>query len=766
MVHIINVSADRNNCGLFALALAIKLNLQNNNNIAPAIVSQFSFLRDISYNQLRYGLEGVNVVGTILRNEMHKALVSDHSYRVKRFESFIAYSIGTEAIPDMEAFVDANRAEIVNAQVSWEKIEAKLSQICLTSDFRLLDGYDVRPNVAVFFDRLVAQLTQTTVDNVDECIASLFSYYFMDVRHPVVRILMQKELFALAWERVTPAQATAQQRQLFNAQVAHYFTKQYFNQLKGDITEETTSNLENLFYFAVADTLNFSAKNNRPTTAAIMQSCKSLYFRYYLNTRWEAVYVRYCIYVRDNTVMLSADELSVLADYWHVQLVIHFPGRVYQTFSQQNAALLQVALNNPSQIHWQVSSDYQLPDETPAKQISSAQTTFTSTLPHNAVSEDTENKPTDNNVPKHTQAFKLRVGISTITELEATLKEMEEEKALLAKHYRIFKHYSLGSAEQNSSITLKLANGGNAHVGTLSALAYLGDNQLASVSTGDFGLKMWNFQTGSYISEKKVLAGPYCTHTFIDEETKHRKLVTASLPSNVELWDLTDNSYVLLPNLHTGPIRALQYLGSRLLASASDDMLIKFTDLNTKQQTLLPLSKHTLPIRALKLLKSGYLASASTDTKIYIWDYKKQAIVKALQGHTGPVIGLQELPDERLISCSEDKTIRIWDVMKEACLATLEGHNTALACLWVAPHNYLISGDTAGNLKIWDLTRHPADACIKTIQTGAALSSILLSDDTEGWILTGHTNGELKRWSIPDMALRRIEEKVPGCLLL
>lgn len=154
------------------------------------------------------------------------------------------------------------------------------------------------------------------------------------------------------------------------------------------------------------------------------------------------------------------------------------------------------------------------------------------------------------------------------------------------------------------------------------------------------------------------------------------------------------------------------------IISCAQDSFIKIWDFAKFSETeLLPIAKkvlkgHTGPIFCLKIINKCILASGSEDTIIKLWDMGLGVCVISLSGHTSWVKGLDLTNDGRLISCSLDKTIKIWNLETGDVVTTLHGHSEKVLSIKYYQNDKIISGDYRGDIKIWDLK---SGLCIKTM---------------------------------------------------
>lgn len=77
-------------------------------------------------------------------------------------------------------------------------------------------------------------------------------------------------------------------------------------------------------------------------------------------------------------------------------------------------------------------------------------------------------------------------------------------------------------------------------------------------------------------------------------------------------------------------------------------------------KSIIILKGHPKEITCLYGLREGHLASGAKDKKIFIWDVKKQSIIKYLDGHLGYISALFQLNEGNLVSGDNFCNIIIW----------------------------------------------------------------------------------------------------------
>ncbi|KAL3197989.1 hypothetical protein MRX96_044565 [Rhipicephalus microplus] len=127
-------------------------------------------------------------------------------------------------------------------------------------------------------------------------------------------------------------------------------------------------------------------------------------------------------------------------------------------------------------------------------------------------------------------------------------------------------------------------------------------------------------------------------------------------------------------------------------------------------------------------------------------DHGEPAIT--FQGHKAAVTSL-DFDEGRLASAGKDAVIILWDVVGEAGMFRLKGHKGAVTrCRFMRRRpNVLVSSSKDTFVKFWDLeTQH----CFKTLvgHRGEVWDFLLVRSD--GWLVTGSADSELRVWAIAD----------------
>jgi WD40 repeat protein len=192
--------------------------------------------------------------------------------------------------------------------------------------------------------------------------------------------------------------------------------------------------------------------------------------------------------------------------------------------------------------------------------------------------------------------------------------------------------------------------------------------------------------------------------------------IAHSVNSEVIVWDLSNGNFVSTSFVvHPSFIRALLYLDNFLIASASDDGLIKICHAVKgfdKYEFNITNSGHTNKVNTLIKLENGLMASGSNDKSIKIWNYVNGTLEFTFNssngGHLDGVTCLLKLNSLYLVSGSYDYKIKIWDPYSGVLLKTFDqtngGHHGAVNVLTLLNSTLIASGSADYTIRIWDLS--------------------------------------------------------------
>ena len=326
----------------------------------------------------------------------------------------------------------------------------------------------------------------------------------------------------------------------------------------------------------------------------------------------------------------------------------------------------------------------------------------------------------------------------------------------------------------------------------LLALEFSPDGSLLAAADHDRNVRFWDVASGSEVrlpDDLLVTGGLAFT-------LDGRQIITVSTKGVVKVWDVaTRRSVAMFPaatravgyrvafsrdrrllaigcedgtitvvktepleevrtlEAHTGEISGLAFgAGDERLASAGNDLIVKFWDLRTGQEAL------TLDIidrraNSLAFSPDGHrLAVGSADGNVQILDGTPLAgpgdagQVRTLEGHDHTVVGLAYSPDGRwIVSASRDGSAKVWDAHTDREVLTFSGHRAALTgVVWQPGGRWVVSASWDGTARVWD----PATCAevLPALDAGAGPVYGLAFNQHGSALATAHHDGSVRVW--------------------
>lgn len=156
---------------------------------------------------------------------------------------------------------------------------------------------------------------------------------------------------------------------------------------------------------------------------------------------------------------------------------------------------------------------------------------------------------------------------------------------------------------------------------------------------------------------------------------------------------------------------------SKVLASGSDDKLIRLWDVATGKCLPSPLVGHHNYVYSLAFSPKGnMLVSGSYDEAVFLWDIRTARLMRSLPAHSDPVSGVDFVRDGTLIaSCSSDALIRIWDTSTGQCLKTLvhEDREPVTSVRFSPNGKFVLAATLDSCVRLWNYVE---GRCVKTYQ--------------------------------------------------
>lgn len=197
-----------------------------------------------------------------------------------------------------------------------------------------------------------------------------------------------------------------------------------------------------------------------------------------------------------------------------------------------------------------------------------------------------------------------------------------------------------------------------------------------------------------------------------------RLIHISAADSTIKIWDAHTGALSQTLEGHLAGISTIAWTpDSKVIASGSDDKIIRLWDIATGKSLPNPLVGHHNYVHSIAFSPKGnMLVSGSYDEAVFLWDVRTARLMRSLPAHSDPVRCVDFVRDGTLIvSCSSDGLIRIWDTSTGQCLKTLvHEDNAPVTSVRFSPNGkYVLASTLDSCLRLWD---YVDGSCKKTLQ--------------------------------------------------
>lgn len=295
--------------------------------------------------------------------------------------------------------------------------------------------------------------------------------------------------------------------------------------------------------------------------------------------------------------------------------------------------------------------------------------------------------------------------------------------------------------------------------GGVSAVAVSPNAQLlATASTGEPTIQMWNPQTGQLLRTLKGHASPVADVAISPDG---KILVSGSRDKTIKLWDINTGQLIRTITGHSDVVETVAISpDGTILATGSGDKTIKLWNLQTGA-LIRTLTGHTQSVSALALSADGEtLASGSVDETLRIWNLKTGKLLQTYSDNSSPYPGYFSYsvnsvaisPDGQFVASStiddvskghiEGNTIRVRSLKTGQIVHSLKaGSGNSVNMIAFSPDGKTLIA-SSGDVMLWNLQTGERS---RTLNIGS--QALALSRDGQTLISAG--NGNLTIWGVP-----------------
>ncbi len=286
----------------------------------------------------------------------------------------------------------------------------------------------------------------------------------------------------------------------------------------------------------------------------------------------------------------------------------------------------------------------------------------------------------------------------------------------------------------------------SAHSGPINGLVFSPDgNRLASCS-GDFLVRLWDFDVISQSRDFEGHDAPVWTAVFSPDATR---LLSASADRTVKVWDRETGKALFTITDHTAPVTCAQFSpDGKLIASAGGDKIIRIFDA-ANGKPLRTCEGHQGTITFLDFsFDSKRIVSGSADRRIKVWDADTGKEKLSINDNPSIVAGVAFSPNAKQIAVANvDQTIRLYDAGSGKLQHSWNAHGVAVNGVAYSPDGQWLAScgaDTA--VILWPLA-NPGNESIRLMGHAGPVSMVAFRKDSQHLVSCG-SDQLVKLWKL------------------
>jgi WD40 repeat protein len=299
-------------------------------------------------------------------------------------------------------------------------------------------------------------------------------------------------------------------------------------------------------------------------------------------------------------------------------------------------------------------------------------------------------------------------------------------------------------------------NIGDAHTGSVLALAIDSSGTLLASGSADASVKLWSFPGGTLLH---TLSGHRQAVVSLAIAPDGTLLASGSKDNTIKLWSLPDGALITTLSGHTNAIAGLAFsLDGKTLISGSADFTVKLW--NLADLTLLDtLQGHAAAVRDIAISPDGtYVVSSSEDQTLNLWSLSTGALLTTLSTPNGWVNAMAFSPDgTALLTGCNGGAVILWTMPDCVPALTIKEYGDYVGAVAIAPDKSILASAvgkldaTVGEaldptFRLW---RGSDGALAKTIDDHQDYVQALAMSPDGTLLVSGSADKSIRLWQMP-----------------